>query len=119
MAIKTYRVKPRATFGAAGKYKPGDLVQLEEKDAAGFLDKLALVEDEQTEKNSPSDIPPEMIPYLRSDLVPNELKLIPSDEKEQDESGEGFKLTGEELLPDQSEEKPKVAKPKTQRKKNQ
>ena len=41
---KTYRVKPGQTFGVRSDYGPGDMVQLTEREAAGFLDKLELVD---------------------------------------------------------------------------
>lgn len=40
--MPTYRVKEGYRHGAGGKYGPGDLVQLTEVEAAGFLDKLEL-----------------------------------------------------------------------------
>ncbi len=45
MAVKTYRVKPGKRHGAGNRYGPGELVTLEEAHAAGFLDKLELVEE--------------------------------------------------------------------------
>ena len=43
-----YRVKPGYTFGAFGTYREGDIVELPEADAQGFLDKLQPV---------PADLP--------------------------------------------------------------
>lgn len=37
-----YRVKPGFTHGAGNQYKAGDIVELTEEEAAGFLDKLEL-----------------------------------------------------------------------------
>lgn len=44
--MATYRVKPGYRHGAGKKYGPGDLVELTEVEAAGFLDKLELVTQE-------------------------------------------------------------------------
>lgn len=99
--IRTYRVKPRVTFGPAGMYKPGDLVELEESEAEGFKDKLELADKKQGAKTL---LP---VPSLKNDLnveIPEELKLL-SEEKE-----EGFRLSGEDIIPE------KPAKPRTQRK---
>ena len=43
--IKSYRVRPGFRFGALNQYEPGDVVQLEEAAALGFLDKLEPVEE--------------------------------------------------------------------------
>ena len=43
--IKSYRVRPGFRFGAQNQHAPGDVVQLEEAAALGFLDKLELVEE--------------------------------------------------------------------------
>jgi len=42
--MPSYRVRPKFTHGAFNQYKPGDIVQLTEQEAAGFLDKLELVD---------------------------------------------------------------------------
>lgn len=42
---RTYRVRPGFRFGAQNQHGPGDLVELEEAAALGFLDKLELVEE--------------------------------------------------------------------------
>lgn len=39
-----YVVRPGYTFGAYGTFREGDIVELPEADAQGFLDKLELVE---------------------------------------------------------------------------
>ena len=43
--IKSYRVRPGFRFGAQNQHAPGDVVQLDEAAALGFLDKLELVEE--------------------------------------------------------------------------
>lgn len=43
--MPTYRVRPKFTHGAFNQYKAGDRVVLTEQEAAGFLDKLELVEE--------------------------------------------------------------------------
>jgi len=48
---KTYRVRPGFTHGAGRTALAGDLVEMTEREASGFLDKLELVE-EQTEKTA-------------------------------------------------------------------
>jgi len=40
--MKKYVVKPGFTFGAQDQFKPGDIVELYEPEAVGFLDKLEL-----------------------------------------------------------------------------
>lgn len=57
-----YRVKPGYTFGAFGTYREGDIVELPEADAQGFLDKLQPVPadlpsapPEETPADSPSE----------------------------------------------------------------
>lgn len=40
----TYRVKPGFRHGRDNEYGPGDTVELTEREASGFLDKLELVE---------------------------------------------------------------------------
>lgn len=42
---RTYRVRPGFRFGAQNQHAPGDVVELEEAAALGFLDKLELVEE--------------------------------------------------------------------------
>ena len=44
MAVRQYRVKPGKRHGIGKKYGPGDIVTLTDAEAAGFLDKLELVE---------------------------------------------------------------------------
>lgn len=43
--MATYRVKPGYWHGAANQYGPGDNIELSVEEAAGFLDKLVLVEE--------------------------------------------------------------------------
>ena len=43
--IKQYRVKEGQHHGRLRQYGPGDVVELTETEAAGFLDKLVLVEE--------------------------------------------------------------------------
>lgn len=43
--MPVYRVKPGVRHGPFDKYGPGDLVEHTEAEAAGFLDKLELVEE--------------------------------------------------------------------------
>ena len=42
---KSYRVRPGFRFGAQNQHGPGDLVELEEAAALGFLEKLELVQE--------------------------------------------------------------------------
>lgn len=42
---RTYRVRPGFRFGAHNQHGPGDLVELDEAAALGFLDKLELVQE--------------------------------------------------------------------------
>ena len=42
---KTYRVRPGFQFGVHNQHSPGDLVELDEAAALGFLDKLELVQE--------------------------------------------------------------------------
>lgn len=42
---KKYQVREGQTFGTHGKYKEGDIVELEEKAASAFPDKLMLVKE--------------------------------------------------------------------------
>lgn len=42
--MATYRVKPGYRHGKDGQYGPGDNIELSVEEAAGFLDKLELVE---------------------------------------------------------------------------
>lgn len=42
---RTYRVRPGFRFGAQNQHAPGDVVELEEAAALGFLDKLELVQE--------------------------------------------------------------------------
>lgn len=41
-----YRVRPGFRHGAQRQYGPGDVLEMTEQDAAGFLDKLELVPEE-------------------------------------------------------------------------
>ena len=43
---RLYRVRPGRTFGMYDQYRPGDLVELTDSEAGGFLDKLDLVVEE-------------------------------------------------------------------------
>ena len=42
--MRQYTVRPGYTFGNRGQYQPGDVVEMAEAEAAGFLDKLELVQ---------------------------------------------------------------------------
>lgn len=82
--IKTYRVRDGKTFGPAGMYKAGMTIEMEEADAAPFLDKLQPMEQVQADVNPP-------VPSVRNDLnavIPEELKLLP----EEEETEEAFKI---------------------------
>lgn len=59
--MPTYKVKPGRTFGKNREYKAGDTVELTEKEAAGFADKLQLVTEEGTQMAGP---PPSVKPDL-------------------------------------------------------
>lgn len=48
-----YRVRPGILHGAQRQYKPGDVLELTEQEAAGFLDKLELVPDEPAAAAAP------------------------------------------------------------------
>jgi hypothetical protein len=57
-----YKVKPGYTFGWRDDYQPGDVVELTEAEAGGFLDKLELVEDVPATEPSSEDVPAEDTP---------------------------------------------------------
>ena len=42
--MPAYRVKPGYRFGVNNRYGPGDVIELTKQEAAGFSDKLELVE---------------------------------------------------------------------------
>ena len=42
--LQDYRVRAGMTFGKGKEHQPGDVVQLTEQEAEGFLDKLELVD---------------------------------------------------------------------------
>ncbi len=50
-----YQVKPGYTHGAFGQHQAGDIVELSEAEAAGFLDKLAPVADESPVADAPQE----------------------------------------------------------------
>lgn len=50
--LKNYRVKPGKYHGAHKQYSPGSTVQLTEEEAAGFLDKLELVQEPAQENEA-------------------------------------------------------------------
>jgi hypothetical protein len=52
LVMAKYRVKPSRTFGPGGVFKAGAIVELDEKDAAPFADKL-----EPVGKNTPVSKP--------------------------------------------------------------
>ena len=93
-----FRVKPGVTFGPAGKYKAGTVVELTAAEAQGFEDKLIPL-------GSPSaarDID------LKNELdmeIDDEMKLLPDTDDTEKESGDEFTIQA-----------PEPAKPKTQRK---
>jgi hypothetical protein len=49
-----WRVKPGFTFGAFSQHRPGDIVEMTEAEAAGFLDKLEQVDEP---RNTLGEIP--------------------------------------------------------------
>ena len=53
-----YQVKPGYTHGAFGQYQAGDVVELTEAEAAGFLDKLAPVAEPEPEVAETTPEPP-------------------------------------------------------------
>lgn len=82
--MPSYRVRPGVRFGAAKQHGPGDVVELSEEEAKGFLDKLELVR--EPDPPAPPPVPP-------------------SDEKPKaDEQGEGDEDKGDES----QDEKPKA-----------
>ncbi len=67
---KTYRVKAGQTFGVQSDYGPGDRVQLTEREAAGLLDKLELVDaitKEQPTKKLVTTVAPDPQPEMEPD----------------------------------------------------
>lgn len=123
--MPTYQVKPGRTFGAGGKYKPGDRVQLTEEEAKPFLDKLQLI----SEQADSTPLAP--VVGLRNDLgvkVPDDLKLMPGEEEtaaDSDSADPGLRNdlgveVDEDLkfLPEEAPQSKKSTR-KTQRKSNQ
>lgn len=53
LKMTAYRVKPGFTFGAQSQHKPGDVVELTKEEAAGFLDKLEIVESSVSKPDKP------------------------------------------------------------------
>ena len=49
-----YRVRPGRTFGWKDDVGPGEVVELTEAEAAGFLDKLKLIEEEDAPAAAPA-----------------------------------------------------------------
>lgn len=88
--MPSYRVRPGVRFGAAKQHGPGDVVELSEREAKGFLDKLELV---------------------REPDPPTSLPAPPSDEKpkadEQDEA-QAAEEVGADKGDEGKDEKPKV-----------
>lgn len=73
-----YRVKPGYTFGAFGTYREGDIVELPEADAQGFLDKLQPVPadlpsapPEETPADPPSAVEAEEAEAPVGDVLPD------------------------------------------------
>jgi len=54
-----YRVKPGFRHGAEKQYGPGDIVELSEEEAVGFLDKLEPVQEEPEEPAAQTEEPKE------------------------------------------------------------
>jgi hypothetical protein len=114
--MPTDQVKPNRTFGAGGKYKAGDRLQLSEEEAKPFLDKLELV------SQAPVGLQNEL-----GVKVPDDLKLMPGEEEtaaDSDTASPGLRNDlGVEidedlkLLPEEEPE-PKKSTRKTQRKAN-
>ena len=85
--MEKYRVKPGQTFGLA-RLIAGSTVELTEEEAAGFLDKLELVEGGM---DAPADETPQpsLQASLKNDLgaeIDPSLKLIPDDIDVDDET---------------------------------
>ena len=109
MAIKTYRVRENRTFGAFGQFGPGAIVRLDEREAASFLDKLRLADDQESVPPAPAE--------LHNDLgiqIPDDLKLIQPDETQPEEETAGIKL--QESTLDLSEETTEESKPEEKKK---
>ena len=53
--MPTYVVKPGFTFGAGGRLGEGEFVELTEGEAAGFLDKLSLADEDESTVDEPQD----------------------------------------------------------------
>lgn len=73
-----YRVKPGYTYGAYGTFREGDIVELPEKDAQPFLDKLMLVPDEVPDA-PPDDYPAPVVPspeVIQAEEVPAEAEPV-------------------------------------------
>lgn len=108
--IKTYRVKPGFKFGPGDVYKAGALVEIEESEAAPFLDKLDLVETIEVPAKT-QGVPPELKNELGA-KVPDDLKLIQPEKEEFDGTTGGFKIDppgslGEDVEETDAEDKPK------------
>lgn len=67
-----YRVKAGRMHGAFNQYGPGDIVELTEDEAGGFLDKLELIKDDIVRENPSYD---EAFAHLNS-LTVTQLKNI-------------------------------------------
>lgn len=83
-----YRVKPGYTYGAYGTFREGDIVELPEKDAGPFLDKLELVPDEVPDA-PPDDYPapatpsPEVVAQAEEAPAEAEPVALPASEPEE------------------------------------
>ena len=73
-----YRVKPGFTFGPAGLHKAGAVVELDPADAAGFLDKLIPLDEEQA---TPA------LANTAQVVIPEEMKFIPGEAGDDEEAG--------------------------------
>jgi hypothetical protein len=69
MEKHTYRVKPGYTFGPASIMGPGELVELTEYEANGFLDKLELVQEPASPVEPVADPEPITVEVPAPDLI--------------------------------------------------
>lgn len=79
--INEYRVRSGCTFGKSRQYGPGSIVQLTEREASGFLDKLELF-DPLLVDDSP-DPEPELVEIPASEtpvVIPEAEVIIDNDE---------------------------------------